>query len=449
MGLEDIINKSDNDMKYVITSAQYGAKVNEKAFDTLKYYADFNEAELIVLPVEGYMPDLEIGIDESIDDKYILNKNKKLNNSVNVAHFGVKAQNIQPMTSVARFATKDGTTIFGSPKQWLEVVANKHDKKPKMMMTTGVVTYPHYSNSKLGTIATKDHKYGAIFVDTVDNTNYIIRHLPMLKNGKLTDLCISYDGNKEPEIITPEALVLGDLHIGELDKKMYNKSLDMIINYQPKKVFLHDVFDGHSVSHHDNGRLVTTTRKSKQHIVNLEQELNNVRKTLNSMSELNNTTQYYVVKSNHDEFLDKYIEDSRFMKDPTNSYIASQILTGMIAGNDALQYGLNLTGNINSNIHFLSRDDFMAIQGYVLSEHGDKGSNGARGSWRSYEKAYGKMITAHTHTSKQIRDMITVGANCKLQQEYNKAGISSWTHSNAFVYPNGLSQLIPVINYKI
>ena len=92
---------------------------------------------------------------------------------------------------------------------------------------------------------------------------------------------------------------------------------------------------------------------------------------------------------------------------------------------------------------------FMQVRGYVLSEHGDKGSNGSRGSWRQYEKAYGKMITGHTHTSNIIRDIITVGANCNLQQEYNKAGISSWTHSNAFVYNNGLAQLIPVINYKI
>lgn len=446
--LEDIVNTKVDEMRYVITSAQYGANVNDKVFDTLKYYADYNEAELIVLPLQGYMVDESEGLDEKIED-YVLYKNKKLNNNVNVAHFGVRAQTIQPMTSVARFAQKDGTTIFASPKQGLEVVANKHDKKPKMMMTTGAITNPRYSNSKIGTIATKDHKYGAIFVDTLNNNNYVIRHLPMLKNGKLTDMCMSYDGNKEPIITIPDAMVLGDIHVGELDKKMYNVSKKMILDYKPKKVFLHDVFDGHSISHHDDGRLVTTTRKSKNKILSLERELDDVRKFLNDISSTNPYTEFYVVKSNHDEFLDRYIEEARFMRDPTNAYISSEILTGMIGGDDALKFGVNLNGRINDNVKFLSRDDFIQVRGYVLSEHGDRGSNGSRGSWRQYEKAFGKMITGHTHTSNIIRDMITVGANCNLQQEYNKAGISSWTHSNAFVYNNGLAQLIPVINYKI
>ena len=117
--LEDIVNTKVDEMRYVITSAQYGASVNDKVFDTLKYYADYNKAELIVLPLQGYMVDESEGLDEQVED-YVLYKNKKLNNNVNVAHFGVRAQTIQPMTSVARFAQKDGTTIFASPKQSLE-----------------------------------------------------------------------------------------------------------------------------------------------------------------------------------------------------------------------------------------------------------------------------------------------------------------------------------------
>jgi hypothetical protein len=208
---------------------------------------------------------------------------------------------------------------------------------------------------------------------------------------------MSYDGNKEPIITTPEAMVLGDIHVGELDKKMYNVSKKMISEYKPKKVFLHDVFDGHSISHHDDGRLVTTTRKSKNKILSLEKELDDVRKFLNDISSTNPDTEFYVVKSNHDEFLDRYIEEARFMRDPTNAYISSEILTGMIGGDDALKFGVNLNGRINPNVNFLSRDDFMQVRGYVLSEHGDKGSNGSRGSWRQYEKAYGKMIIGHTH----------------------------------------------------
>ncbi len=150
----------------------------------------------------------------------------------------------------------------------------------------------------------------------------------------------------------------------------------------------------------------------------------------------------YIVPSNHDDHLYYYLTQGRFVGDKGNDLIGSMLYTKVLQGYNPLQAGLETVGNIEPNVRFLERTDDLKIRGYQLANHGDAGSNGARGSWRANENANGKSIVGHSHSPSKIRKTYTVGTSTYLQLDYNKRGYSSWVNTNGILYPDGTVQLI-------
>ena len=97
------------------------------------------------------------------------------------------------------------------------------------------------------------------------------------------------------------------------------------------------------------------------------------------------------------------------------------------------------------NVIFLKRDQDYKVRHWQLGAHGDKGGNGAKGSVKSREKAYGQSITGHTHTPEMLRRTIIVGTSTYLQLRYNE-GPSSWMNTHALLYDTGKVQLVNIIN---
>jgi hypothetical protein len=89
----------------------------------------------------------------------------------------------------------------------------------------------------------------------------------------------------------------------------------------------------------------------------------------------------------------------------------------------------------------------FTIHGVLLSEHGDKGPNGARGSAQNLSKIGEKSILGHSHAPKIIAGTFQVGTSSKLKLEYNK-GPSSWMHTHCILHKNGKRQMINIINGK-
>jgi hypothetical protein len=154
-----------------------------------------------------------------------------------------------------------------------------------------------------------------------------------------------------------------------------------------------------------------------------------------------------IVKSNHDEVIDRYLEEGRFVNDPENIDIALVMFAAKRDGRDPLKAGIDATYGHVSGVSFLTRDDDYKVHGYQLANHGDLGANGARAGIRSLENACSKAIYGHSHSPQIMRDVFVVGTSTPLKLDYNR-GASSWMNTHGLVHGNGQAQLINIFGGK-
>ncbi len=442
--------RKDQAKTYVVTSAQYCGLANKDFLAGLETYCSQHQAELMVLPMRG--KDINQEDMDPLLVQYLhqtsFKKGTALNDKIKVHNYPILPQMIDPSTGLARFPQNDVSTIFASPKQRLKVVPNSNMSLPKILMTTGAVTKPNYNTrNRQGIIADHDHIYGAIVVEIVDNETYHYRQLTAQKNGPFVDLGIKYNG-KETEPAVLEALVLGDWHTGDTNGEVRKATWEMIKEYKPRRIILHDFFNGHSVNHHEQGKLASRARAAREGRLSLEEELKMNSGELHTFTEVaGDNTEIFLVASNHNEFLNRYLEEGRFMAEHNNAALASRLFAALVEKKNPLQVGLEMCGGVPKNVQFLERDQDYKVRGWQLGAHGDKGANGARGGIRGIENAYGKSITGHSHTPEILRDTYIVGTSTDLRLDYT-SGPSSWMNTHAMLWDNGKVQLVHIINGK-
>lgn len=433
--------------RYVITSAQANARVNKQFLSSLETYCLENDAELLILPMQGN----HISEDELADILYNYNvisgKDYRLNKKIKIKDYKVKPQAIRPLTGLEQLVKGDTSAIIAGTKINLRSVPNSNSRMAKMLMTTGAVTHPRYAEQhRIGKIAKADHEYGATIVEITGDKSYHMRYIQALKNGKFCDIDKQYHGTEVTDI-RMECLVPGDIHTLETDPEVLAATMRMIERGRPKNIFLHDLFDGKTISHHNLDDLVELQHNHKLTSLSLKDELQmNAWRIQDFLKVMPEDSNLYIVASNHNEFLDRYLRSGRFIKEPHNIDIAVELLDAMFRGKNPLEVGISRYMKIPKNVHFLNRTDDLRIRGYYFNFHGDKGINGARGSSRSFSRSLEKCIVAHSHSPNKERNAITVGTNTYLKQRYNQGGPSSWLHTNGVLYPIGTTQLLNIVN---
>jgi hypothetical protein len=431
--------------RFVITTAVAGAKVHKNALKSLKTYCKANKAALLVLPANNELTDLDPSL-VSDSDINIVFADYALNKSLHISTI-----KIDPVTGLARIGQRDGSFIFASPKQRLKFVPNSNMNLPHCLMTTGAITAPNYQGKKYSQqrtdfIANYDHVMGALIVEIQDSIHFHFRQVQFEKSGNFVDLGVYYQGSSM-STLAPKAFVLGDFHSIDKDPVAVAAMKDVMKKLQPEILVLHDTFDGKSISHHDQHKKIYRTMLSEAGKLSLEKELKVMVEDLNSLSPL--VKQIVMVKSNHDEFLTRYLEDGRYQNEPHN-YKMAAILTGeMMKGNDPLVAGCEMLGlKEKSKFKWLQRDDDFYVSRIQLAAHGDRGGNGSKGTLMAMENAYGLSVSGHSHTPEILRGAWQVGTTSKLNLDYTKGSPSSWFQTACLVYPNGSRQLISVVDGK-
>jgi len=445
---------------YIITAAQSYASPHTNLLNGLKKYAERNNSELIVLPMIGNSARQDWdGIKDMFQEFLEYNK-RKLNSNIRIGQHHIRPYMIDPITGLNRFAQRGTSLIVGSPKQRMRAIAHSNHKIPKLIMSTGAVTRPNYATGndisaerrRLGGIALEDHTYGALVVEVINGNKYHLRNIRADSRGRFIDLGKKFDGKKRVGNADLEALVFGDWHNGYTDKKVRKANFEMIEEYNPKKVVLHDFFDGHSVSHHAKGHLITQLmlEGSDKGFLSLEDEL---KLSYNELIEINKRMkrrdkEIYVVAANHLEFLDRYLDEGRFIKDPGNARLAFHLAAALAEDKNPVEVGIKMMGNLPKSIKFLRRDEDLKVRGYQLGSHGDKGPSGGRGSIKSRENDFGKSITGHSHSAEILRDTYIVGTSTPLTIFYSRGTPTKWTNTNALLWENGMVQMVHIINGK-
>ncbi|MBT3397410.1 hypothetical protein HOA55_00180 [archaeon] len=455
--------------RYFITAAQASYEEKENKEGEIEYFqrgdvADLNKplmrniermcddygAEPIILKMSGKSVKEDV-MHESLDglpEPY--RGNRALNNNIKISDMVVPPQNVDPSTGRLRFAQKDTTLVYAHSKQRLRAVPSSNAKLPKLLITTGAITNPNYKRTNhKGDVAFRDHAFGGVMVEVIGDETYNVRHVRAMKNGTLVDMGRKYAAGRAATTAKTEALVLGDIHMGDHDPKTMAANYEMIDHFQPQRLLLHDLLNGNSVNPHEKDNLITRAKQWKDGQLSIEKELKLCNAELNRFANAMGTGKVYVVASNHNFFLDRYLESGRIEEEPWNTEIALKLASKMVEGEDPVKAGIEMMGPLPSNVHFLDLEDDLKVRGYQLASHGHKGNSGARGgNAASRELAHGRSISGHSHTPEHLRDTIIVGTSTKLSLPYTRGSASSWMGANAVVYDNGLAQLLPIIQGK-
>ena len=442
---------------YYITAAQAYGELNHDFLKSSETFVKDKKAEFIVLPMNGRtQAESRLDILDTLPQlkDHLLFKAETLNEHIGISDIKVPPQNVDPSTGRGRFIAKDKTLIVPHAKQRFRAFPNSNYDLPKIFLTPGAITFPNYNreNNK-GDVAARDHAYGAIYVEIVNDKIFHFRNIRALRNGKFVDLGKMYDGDKITK--SPlEAMVLGDWHEGDTNPQIREVTYEMINELKPSRIFIHDLFTGYSVNHHNKEKIVDRVLDFDRYgNKTLTGELQDCCKTLMELNEIMKGKEIYIVASNHNEFLLRYLQEVRFVNDLSNTKLAAKLLYEAFQGKDPLKEGLLEVGKkLPKNIIFLERDEDCKIFGYQLGTHGDKGMNGGKGSMRSREFAAGKSITGHAHTPEILRDTYVVGTSTYLNLPYTKGSASSWMNTHALLYGltprDGAVQLVNIINGK-
>jgi hypothetical protein len=178
-------------------------------------------------------------------------------------------------------------------------------------------------------------------------------------------------------------------------------------------------------------------------MLSLKKELDDY---VNELVFLSKNRQLVIVKSNHDDHLERYLSEARYIKHPYNHQLGLQLANALIEGHNPLEwYTKNKVGNIN--VLWLKRDEDFIVGGVQLGAHGDKGPNGSKASITSMEASYGDVVYGHAHTPQIMRGAFCVGTSTPTKPDYGD-GPSSWMNTHCLVYENGQRQLINIIEGK-
>lgn len=454
--LKNLRDKVLNKKRFVITTAVNGRDVHDGFYASLKKYCSANNAELLILVSADPAANLPVysrkwgTISAKLKNDTIVLEDTRLNSNVFISTIKLSAKSIDPTTGLGRIGQRNGTFIYASPKQRLKAVATSNNKLPHFLMTTGAITVPNYStelymSQRTAYIAENDHVLGAVIVEIADDQIYHFRQIQADAKGIFYDLGKQYSPDDIKQV-RPEAFVLGDWHSGSTDPNARKAWEEVAKELKPKKIILHDAFDGMSINHHEEGKQLLKAVRAEEGQLFLDCELSNLSRDIEDLLSL--TDDVVIVKSNHDVFLEHYLQKGKYVLDPHNHRLSLKIASAYLDGEDPLKFGVSLFFSDTkkwNRVNWLSIDDDYKVEGIQCGAHGHLGSNGARGNLQSMEAAYGNSVSGHSHTPEILRGAWQVGTSSFLKLDYNR-GASSWLHSSCLIYPGGSRQLINSID---
>ena len=432
---------------YILTGAQKGAAVDRAFVKNLRALARARKAEILVLPIEGMSKDEELH--PSLLDFRIVPDDLRLSRKLFIRQFDVQAQQMNPLLGKGRLVQVDTSAIVASPKQFMKPCATAINQLPKILMSTGVCTLPNYRENQRGRIGEREHTIGAIYVEVdIRSGLFHYRQFRGLPDGSFIEFGARFSGGKITKKVRAEVLVLGDWHNGCVSDATKTATYELIRKFQPRHLVIHDLFDGQSVNHHEEEMILR--RAGKYAKLELRAELQACGEQLRVFrSLLPKDSDIIIVKSNHDEFLTRWLEGMRFAGDVRNVRLGLELSIAMLDKLDPLEEGIiRCYGSRVPGVIFLQRDQDFKICGLQLGDHGDRGSNGARrATVTDLENSLGPSITGHRHTPEIMRRVYVVGTSTELKLDYN-SGASSWMNTHAVVWGTDQVQLINLIEGK-
>jgi hypothetical protein len=449
----------NNKKRFIISFAQNNTPVLTPFLKNIEAYAEHINADIHIIagryknPTSMWTQNQQS--EEKWDDKIIkyLDANRHdIHEYLSIlSDIKIQPTAVNPMIGLQALSGVN-SCVFGSPKVQLEMIPVLEGCKPKMMLTTGAITKKNYTDSKAGKTADFHHTFGFVIVEIKDDETFFVRQVTADdKTGDFTDLYYNVSKGVVSKIDKIEGIVLGDLHIGHHDEVVLSKTIELMDNLKPKHVVLHDVFDGDSISHHQMKDPFIQYGKEVQGTNDLGKEIDCMLEQLNRFTKFKNVV---IVRSNHDDFVDRWLKNEDWKKQPTFKNaplymdLSARLLRQYSSGFEDVKGVIpELINDKFPNFITLGRSSSYKIKGWECGVHGDISSNGSRGSLVNFRKLNTKIIVGHYHSPGRKDGAISVGTSTKLRVGYN-VGPSSWFQSHVIIHKDGRAQHINFVKDK-
>lgn len=442
--------------RFVITAATNNTPVDANAFRSLQNFCKDRGAHLIVIPI--HYKNISLYTQNQQFNKrwtapvepYLIDQSICIGPKIWVrADIKIQATAADPLSGMAPLAG-DKWVIFGHSQIGLEPIATPQEALPGRMYTSGCITRKNYSATKAGAKAAFHHVIGAILVET-QGKNAFIRQLNADHKGCIYDVTDCYTPHVHYTEQKALSLTTGDEHVKWIKANVLSATYtddDSIVNVtKPGTLVRHDVLDGYAGSHHHEKHYTTQYKKWFHGDANYRRELDQVVQFINETTPTDWDCMNLLVRSNHHEHLDTWLEraDDRF--DHENADIICELRNAQRSairnGDDYDAFSLYLEPRLEVPAEFSNPNKPYMMGGVDFSQHGHRGTAGSRGSARGFANATHKATIGHSHSARIVKSVYQVGKSCD-NLEYEE-GLSAHTHTHSLQYANGKRTLIDIL----
>lgn len=447
--------------RYIFTAAQNATPIHKPTWQSILRCAEYYGAELGVIPGRYKNPtsqwtqnnkDHEWWAPEVVP--YLCDGWIRLNDRLLVlADVKVQWAAANPLGRLDSL-TKDKSGIVGHGSRAMRSVATPQHKHAKAMYTTGACTVRNYTDTKQGKLGAFYHALGALIVE-IDGDTFYVRQLSATKQGHFIDLDMEFTPDEVRPAPPALAVSMGDIHQRWALPEVVNATLvapDSLVKLtNARNLFFHDIIDFHSRNWHHEDDWITQFAKWKYKIEDVQKEIDEGIRFINKHTPKNRNA--FVVASNHEEGVAKWLKRADYRKDPVNAqFLAALAIRAMetakrtgggVSYDDPfVDYAQRFA---KPNVHFLKRGESKVLAQVEYGFHGDIGPNGARGTTKNLSKLGVKVTKGHSHTAEIVDGCYSAGKSTGTL-EYERGGPSSHTNSHVIQYANGKRAIITIIN---
>lgn len=444
--------------KYMlITWAQNATPVHKPFWDNLLTYAEYLGADIGVIQgryqnaTSLWTTNMENDewwdetfykkdADGSIIETYMDSSRQNVHSLLTIlSDIKIRPTSMNPLNELEG-VSGNRSSIIGHPMIHLRSLPVLKGHPNKLMLTTGACTIGNYSDTKDGKRAEFHHTYGAVIVEVKDDLTIYMRQITAEPNGNFIDLNNSVSSKGVNQINSCAAFIMGDIHASQVYKPVVKETIKLFNVIKPRRVILHDVFNGESVNHHEAKDPIKSFEKIQNGSNLVKTEIDGVFSFIDD----NDLTKYnpIIVRSNHDIWLDRWVREADWKRDVSNAVEYMQYSLALLNGEapkGIFPYILNK--RYGDKITCLDLDDSFKILGWELAQHGHLGAHGSKGNLEQYRKLNTKVITGDYHVPGRKGGAASVGTYSDLRLGYNK-GASAWMHSGIILHENGKIQHI-------
>lgn len=443
--------------RFFITSVQNNTYLHNEFWKTLTLAAKELDATIVCIPFSynvnafsnGNKGDSDLWYDPRVEP-YLVRERMKITDSLYVhAELNISPTAANPLSGLQNYVMQH-SAIIPHTKQQLKSLPTHPDLEARVMYTTGAVTLLNYKQQKVGQIAEFKHVFGACYVEVDDDGYAHVRQINAeTDTGNFQDLTTYWTPHGKTERAVA-AINLPDLHLENADDQLFSSTLDLLTELMPSRVYLHDTIDFAVRNHHNISDPLWRFNNYHHGNESVEKSMEIASDMMQQIATI--VPEVYVVRSNHDLALEKWLNTACYRSDPENAAYFLKLQsyrydcikeTGFTP--NMLEYVFKTVEPDTKNVTFLKEDENHVYLGIQFGSHGHNGANGSRGSTQSFKQTGLKVNKGHSHQLEIDDGVYSAGVLTRGVYGYCK-GYSSWSCGFIITYPNGKRTIVRMNN---